>query len=115
MTALVDYDAGNVRSVEKAIEHLGGQAVLTRDVSVLKQADRVIVPGVGAFGDAMERLHRYGLVEPIREIAAAGTPIMGICLGLQLFFEKSEDQRLTNLPLAAIISHARHGGHHMAA
>ena len=91
MTALVDYDAGNVRSVEKAIEHLGGEAVLTRDVAVLNQADRVIVPGVGAFGDAMERLHRYGLVEPLREIAAAGTPIMGICLGLQLFFETSEE------------------------
>ena len=91
MTALVDYDAGNVRSVEKAIEHLGSQAVLTRDVEVLRRADHVIVPGVGAFGDAMERLHRYGLVEPLREIAASKTPVMGICLGLQLFFEESEE------------------------
>ncbi|MBO4395281.1 MAG: imidazole glycerol phosphate synthase subunit HisH [Eubacterium sp.] len=91
MTAIVDYDAGNVRSVEKAIVHLGGEAILTRDLAEIRKADHVIVPGVGAFGDAMERLHRYGLVEPLREVAAAGTPIMGICLGLQLFFEKSEE------------------------
>ncbi|MEE3467023.1 MAG: imidazole glycerol phosphate synthase subunit HisH [Eubacterium sp.] len=91
MIALVDYDAGNVRSVEKAIEHLGGQAILTRDVNEIRKADHVIVPGVGAFEDAMGRLSRYGLVEPLREIAKSGCPIMGICLGLQLFFERSEE------------------------
>ncbi len=91
MIALVDYDAGNVRSVEKAIEHLGGQAKLTRDVEEIRKADHVIVPGVGAFEDAMKRLDRYGLVEPLREIAGSGCPIMGICLGLQLFFERSDE------------------------
>lgn len=91
MIALVDYDAGNVRSACKAVEYLGEEAVLTRDVDVLKNADHVIVPGVGAFEDAMERLERYELVEPIRDIAKSGTPILGICLGLQLFFERSEE------------------------
>lgn len=91
MIALVDYDAGNVMSVEKAIEYLGGKACLTRDVNEIKKADHVIVPGVGAFEDAMIRLEKYGLVEPLREVAASGTPIMGICLGLQLFFESSEE------------------------
>ena len=91
MIALVDYDAGNVRSVEKAIVHLGAEPVLTRDIDTIRQADHVIVPGVGAFEDAMGRLQNYGLVEPLREIAAEGKPIMGICLGLQLFFEGSEE------------------------
>lgn len=91
MIALVDYDAGNVRSVEKAIEHLGEKAVLTRDVSVLREADHIILPGVGAFEDAMGRLDHYGLTEPLREIAAEGRPFMGICLGMQLFFERSEE------------------------
>ena len=91
MIALVDYDAGNVRSVEKAIEHLGGKAVLTRDVSVLREADHIILPGVGAFEDAMGRLDRYGLTEPLREFAKEGKPMMGICLGMQLFFEGSEE------------------------
>ena len=91
MIALVDYDAGNVRSVEKAVTYLGGKAELTRDIDIIKKADHVIVPGVGAFEDAMGRLSRYGLVEPLREVAASGTPIMGICLGLQLFFEHSEE------------------------
>ena len=84
MIALVDYDAGNVRSVEKAIVHLGAEPVLTRDIDTIRQADHVIVPGVGAFEDAMGRLQNYGLVEPLREIAAEGKPIMGICLGHQL-------------------------------
>ena len=91
MIAIIDYDAGNVMSVVKAVEHLGGEPVLTRDVKVINSADHVIVPGVGAFEDAMERLNRYELVDPIREIAKSGTPVMGICLGLQLFFEGSEE------------------------
>ena len=91
MIAITDYDAGNVMSVVKAIEHLGGEATLTRDPDVIKNADHVIVPGVGAFEDAMKRLHKYELVEPLREVAKSGTPIMGICLGLQLFFEGSEE------------------------
>ena len=91
MIAIVDYDAGNVMSVVKAVEHLGGEATLTRDIDVIKNADHVIVPGVGAFEDAMDRLGRYDLIEPIREVAQSGTPIMGICLGLQLFFEGSEE------------------------
>ena len=91
MIAITDYDAGNVMSVVKAIEHLGGEATLTRDPDVIKKSDHVIVPGVGAFEDAMKRLHKYELVEPLREVAKSGTPIMGICLGLQLFFEGSEE------------------------
>ena len=91
MIAITDYDAGNVMSVVKAIEHLGGEATLTRDPDVIKNADHVIVPGVGAFEDAMKRLHKYELVEPLREVAKSGRPIMGICLGLQLFFEGSEE------------------------
>ena len=91
MIAIVDYDAGNVRSVEKAMEHLGADAALTRDADLIRKADHVIVPGVGAFEDAMGRLNRYGLTEVIREVAKSGKPIMGICLGLQLFFERSEE------------------------
>ncbi|MCC8128264.1 MAG: imidazole glycerol phosphate synthase subunit HisH [Clostridiales bacterium] len=91
MTAIIDYDAGNLRSVEKALIYLGEEAVVTRDPSVILAAPRVILPGVGAFGDAMGRLHQYGLVEPLREVAAKGTPLLGICLGLQLFFERSDE------------------------
>lgn len=91
MLAIIDYDAGNIKSVFKALEYLGEKAVVTRDPELLKKADKVILPGVGAFGDAMGRLHAYRLVEPIQEIAQSGTPFMGICLGLQLFFEESEE------------------------
>ncbi len=91
MIAIVDYDAGNIKSVEKALQFLGEEPVVTRDKETLLQADKVIVPGVGAFGDAMEKMHQYGLVEVLREIAGKGTPILGICLGLQLFFESSEE------------------------
>ena len=91
MIAIVDYDAGNIKSVEKALQFLGQEPVVTRDKETLLQAEKVIVPGVGAFGDAMEKMHQYGLVEVLREIAAKGTPLLGICLGLQLFFESSEE------------------------
>lgn len=91
MTAIIDYDAGNIKSVEKALQALGEEAVITRDRNVLLHADRVILPGVGAFGDAMGKLHLYGLIEIIHEIVNRGSPFLGICLGLQLLFEKSEE------------------------
>lgn len=91
MTAIIDYDAGNIKSVEKALLALGEEAVITRDKKVLLQADRVILPGVGAFGDAMEKLNAYGLTGIIHEIVDKGTPFLGICLGLQLLFERSEE------------------------
>ena len=84
MTAIIDYDAGNIKSVEKALLFLGEDTVVTRDEKIIEQADRVILPGVGAFGDAMEKLHRYGLVEVIRKVVDEGTPFLGICLGMQI-------------------------------
>lgn len=93
MTAIIDYDAGNLRSVEKALQALGEETVITRDREEILAADRVILPGVGAFGDAMEKLHQYGLVEIIRQVVQKGTPFLGICLGLQLLFEESEESQ----------------------
>ena len=91
MVAIIDYDAGNIKSVEKALKVLGYEAILTRDREKLLQADHVILPGVGAFGDAMEKLHSYGLVDVIHEIVENKIPFLGICLGLQLMFESSEE------------------------
>lgn len=91
MVAIIDYDAGNIRSVEKAVRYLGKEVTVTSDPGKILAADRVILPGVGAFGDAMKRLHAMGLVEVIRQVADRGTPFLGICLGLQLLFEKSEE------------------------
>ena len=91
MIAVIDYDAGNLRSVEKALAALGEQPEVTRDPQVIRTADKVILPGVGAFGDAMENLRRFGLVEPIRQVVEKGTPFLGICLGMQLLFESSEE------------------------
>jgi len=91
MVAVIDYDAGNIRSVEKAVEALGKQVVVTRRPEEILGADHVILPGVGAFGDAMEKLHKYGLTGVIREVTAQGTPFLGICLGLQLLFDSSEE------------------------
>lgn len=91
MIAIIDYDAGNIKSVEKAIASLGETAVVTRDPDVLRSADRVILPGVGSFGTAMENLEKYGLTEVIREICKSGKPFLGICLGLQLLFEESDE------------------------
>lgn len=91
MIAIIDYDAGNLKSVEKALVSLGEDCVVTRDAETILGADKVILPGVGAFGDAMEKLHRFGLVEVIRKVAAAGTPFLGICLGLQLLFRSSDE------------------------
>ena len=93
MIAIIDYDAGNLKSVEKALQALGEETVITRDRDEILSADRVILPGVGAFGDAMEKLHQYGLVEIIRQVVQNGTPFLGICLGLQLLFEESEESQ----------------------
>ncbi len=91
MTAVIDYDAGNIRSVEKALLALGEEVVVTRDKETILKADRVILPGVGAFGDAMEKLKKYGLIDVIHEVVANNIPFLGICLGLQLMFESSEE------------------------
>ena len=91
MIAIIDYDAGNIKSVVKALEFLGEAPVLTRDPEVLLKADKVILPGVGNFGDAMEKLNAYNLVSVIKDICAKGTPFLGICLGLQLLFESSDE------------------------
>ena len=91
MIAIIDYDAGNIKSVEKAFISLGQDVVVTRNKDTILSADKVVLPGVGAFCDAMSRLHEYGLVDVIREVAAKGTPFLGICLGLQLIFDRSEE------------------------
>lgn len=91
MVAIIDYDAGNIKSVEKALHYLGEEAVITRDWDTILGADRVILPGVGAFGDAMEKLRTYELDKVIQEVVAQNTPFLGICLGLQLLFESSEE------------------------
>lgn len=91
MVAIIDYDAGNIRSVEKAVASLGYEAVVTRDKDMILFADHVILPGVGAFGDAMGKLSDYGLVDVIRAVVERKVPFLGICLGLQLMFEGSEE------------------------
>ena len=91
MIAIIDYDAGNIKSVEKALKLLGQDVVVTRDAETILNADRVILPGVGAFGDAMGKLHDYGLVEVIHKVVEKKIPFLGICLGLQLMFESSEE------------------------
>lgn len=91
MIAIIDYDAGNLRSVEKALQALGEQPVITRDADTILSADKVILPGVGSFGSAMGRLEQYGLVEVIHRVADQKTPFLGICLGLQLMFERSDE------------------------
>ncbi len=91
MIAIIDYDAGNIKSVQKAINLLGEETVLTREKEEILTADKVILPGVGAFGDAMEKLERFGLIPVIKEVVEKGTPFLGICLGLQLLFEESEE------------------------
>ncbi len=91
MIAIVDYGMGNRRSVEKALEHVGAQLVITADHDAIRSADGVVLPGVGAFPEAMRNVTRLGLDEVLRERAAAGTPVLGICLGLQLLFERSTE------------------------
>lgn len=91
MIAIIDYDAGNIKSVEKALISLGEKAIITRDKETILNAEKVILPGVGAFGDAMGKLRGYGLEEVINQVVAKNTPFLGICLGLQLLFESSEE------------------------
>lgn len=91
MTAIIDYDAGNIKSVFKALEHLGIKAEVTSDKKKILEADHVILPGVGAFGDAMDRLRKYDLFDCIHRVIEKGTPFLGICLGLQLLFEAGEE------------------------
>ena len=91
MIAIIDYDAGNIRSVEKALLALGQDVTVTADRDEILHADKVILPGVGAFGDAMEKLKQSGLDEVICEVTEKGTPFLGICLGLQLLFEHSDE------------------------
>ena len=91
MIAIIDYDAGNLKSVQKALAFLGEESRITRDYREILAADKVILPGVGAFGEAMGQLRRYGLEQVIREAVAQETPLLGICLGLQLLFEGSEE------------------------
>ena len=91
MIAIIDYDAGNMKSVVKACYHLGQEITVTRDEAVLENADKIILPGVGAFGDAMKRLSGYGLVPVIRRVIKENKPFLGICLGLQLLYGESEE------------------------
>jgi len=88
---VVDYERGNLRSVQKALEHVGAKAVVTRDTHAVAKADKMILPGVGAFADCMENLKSFHLIEPIMEFLTTGRPFLGICLGLQLLFTESEE------------------------
>ncbi len=91
MIAIIDYDMGNLRSVQKAFEKVGSPAIITRDASLMESASGLVLPGVGAFGLCMERLRNYSLIEPIRRYCESGKPFLGICLGLQLLFEGSTE------------------------
>ena len=91
MIAIIDYDAGNIKSVEKALILLGEEPAITRDRETILKADKVILPGVGAFGDAMHNLRKYGLDKVIHEVVKRQIPLLGICLGLQLLFERSDE------------------------
>ena len=91
MIAIVDYDAGNLKSVEKALEYIGEKPVITRDKKEILTADKVILPGVGAFGDAMGNLRKYELVDTLRKAADNGTPFLGICMGMQALFDRSDE------------------------
>ena len=91
MLAIIDYGVGNLFSLSRSLEYLGVECQVTRSLEELKAADRIILPGVGAFGDARKKLEELSLVTPIQELAASGKPFLGICLGMQLLFDKSEE------------------------
>ena len=93
MVAIIDYNAGNLKSVEKALAAVGQESVITRDFQTILSADHVILPGVGAFGEAMEQIKQYELDKVIREVVDKKTPFLGICLGLQLLFEGSDESK----------------------
>lgn len=91
MIAIIDYGMGNLRSVQKGFEKVGSDACVTADPRVVLEAERVVLPGVGAFADCMRNLEQAGFVEPILKVIAQGRPFLGICLGLQLLFSESEE------------------------
>ena len=91
MITIIDYGAGNIRSIEKALQFIGEEVQLTGEPEKIRHAEKLILPGVGSFGEAMDNLNRQGLTEAIREAASREIPLMGICLGLQLLFERSEE------------------------
>jgi glutamine amidotransferase len=91
LISIIDYGMGNLRSVQKGLEHVGFPAEVTRDPARIAGAGGVVLPGVGAFGACMDNLRDYGLIETVRQIIARGTPFLGICLGMQLLFEESEE------------------------
>lgn len=91
MVSIIDYDAGNIKSVEKALTYLGQEAKITRDYDEIMASNQVILPGVGSFGDAMAKLRQYGLDKAIYDVVEKGVPFLGICLGLQLLYESSEE------------------------
>lgn len=93
MIAIIDYDAGNIKSVEKAINFLGEETIISRDRDEILSADKVILPGVGSFGDAMEKLKNYNLMNTIYDVVDKKTPFLGICLGLQLLFKNSDESK----------------------
>jgi len=91
MIAIIDYDAGNLKSVEKALIFLGEEVIVSRNPEEILRADKVILPGVGSFGDAMENLRKFNLIDTIHQVVKNNTPFLGICLGLQLMFESSDE------------------------
>ena len=91
MVAIIDYGAGNLSSVKKALDFLGAESEITKDRDKIMAASHIILPGVGSFGDAMDSMNRRGLTETVKEAALSGKPFLGICLGLQLLFESSEE------------------------
>ncbi len=91
MISILDYDAGNIKSVEKALEYLGEKVVITRDRDIILSSDKVILPGVGAFGDAMSKIREYKLEQVIYDVVDSGKPFLGICLGQQLLYKTSEE------------------------
>jgi imidazole glycerol-phosphate synthase subunit HisH len=92
MIALIDYGIGNLRSVQKALEHVGADVMVTDEPTVIRDAEKVVLPGVGAFGDGMRGLHERGLVPVVCEVAERGTPLLGICVGMQVLFETGEER-----------------------
>jgi len=96
MIAIVDYQMGNLRSVQKAFEHVGADTILTNRIADLKNAHRIVLPGVGAFPDAMAEINRQDLAEPLRDLIRSGKPFLGICLGLQMLFDTSYEREPTS-------------------
>ena len=91
MIAIIDYGAGNLQSVKKAFDFIGAESVITDNPEIINACDRILLPGVGSFGDAMDSMAKSGLVETVKQNALSGKPFLGICLGLQLLFEESEE------------------------